>query len=97
MRLRYFQPGDPFAAASERAEQAYSAACLPPPVVGGDADTDDALSCSAPAADLTRRMYDAVAPRPHDEVVVDSRPFAALQAAMAKARTQILFAWCCDR
>ena len=51
MRLSYFQAEDPFAAASARSEQAFSAACLPPAVLC-DTDDDDALSCTAAGAPL---------------------------------------------
>jgi hypothetical protein len=95
MRLRYFQAEDPFAAASERSERAFNAMCLPPPsaalsAADADADATSASSCAAGGAPsvggLARQVCDAMAPQPHAEVVVDSRPQAAFQAAMAKAR-----------
>jgi hypothetical protein len=89
MRLRYFQAEDPFAAASERSERAFNAMCLPPPAAalsGADADTDAVSSSSCAAGGLARQVCDAMAPQPHAEVVVDSRPQAAFQAAMAKVR-----------
>lgn len=81
MRLRYRPPADAFAAASERSEAAFSAACLPRPALSSD---DDA--CSATSACLVRQLLDAAAPGSKDEVPVDSRPQAAFQSAMAKAR-----------
>ena len=86
MRLRYRPPADAFAAASARSEDAYSAACLP--TVSMDDDDDRRSEASAVGgACLARQVLDATAPQPCDtEGVVDSRPQATFQSAMAKAR-----------
>jgi hypothetical protein len=91
MRLRYFQAEDPFAAASERSERAFNEMCLPPPpaLSGADADADAMSASSCAASGLARQVCDAMAPQQHAEVVVDSRPQAAFQAAMAKARAGV--------
>ena len=86
MRLRYRPPADAFAAASERSEAAFSAACLPRPALSSDDDARSAASAAGGAC-LARQLLDAAAPQPcSSEVVVDSRPQPAFQSAMAKAR-----------
>lgn len=86
MRLRYRPPTDAFAAASERSEAAYSAACLPRPALSSDDDAHSEASAVGGAC-LARHVLDATAPQPcKAEVVVESRPQAAFQSAMAKAR-----------
>jgi hypothetical protein len=80
MRLRYRPPADAFAAASERSEAAFSAACLPRPALSSD---DDARSATSTC--LVRQLLEAAAPGSKDEVVVDSGS-GAFQSAMAKAR-----------
>jgi hypothetical protein len=87
MRLRYFQAEDPFAAASARSEQAFSAACLPPVALPGcEADDGDAMSSCDAGAGLARQLLDGLAPQPCEEVVIDSEPLAAFQTAMRKVR-----------
>ena len=86
MRLRYRPPADAFAAASERSEAAYSSACLPRPALSSEDDAHSEGSAFGGVC-LARHVLDATAPQPcKAEVVMESRPQAAFQSAMAKAR-----------
>ena len=83
MRLRYRPPVDAFAAASERSEAAYSAACLPRPALSSDDARSEASAVGG--ACLARQVLNATAPQPCEtEVVVDSRQQATFLSAMAK-------------
>jgi hypothetical protein len=97
MRLRYRPPADAFAAASERSEAAYSAACLPQPALSSDDDARSETSAVG-GASLARHVLNMTAPQPCEtEVVVDLRPQAAFQSAMAKARAQFSGGNCVTR
>ena len=86
MRLRHRPPADAFAAASERSEAAYSAACLPRPALSSDDDARSEASAVGGTC-LARQVLNATAPQPCEtEVVVDSRQQATFLSAMAKVR-----------